>query len=83
MTNREREFANLGLHYAEGIEQAKVVILPSGREVRKVAEGRWEAQPYNDNYWKSFDDCLEACKFALKDFTPLSPVRPNLGPKNS
>ena len=64
MTNREREFASLGFEYAEGIDQAYVVIVPqTGREIRKV-NGKWEAQPWNDNYWKEFDDLLDAAKFA-------------------
>ena len=65
MTNREREYASLGIEYAEGIELARVIRLPSGREVRQVSPGCWEAQPPNDNYWKQFDDCLAVCRFAL------------------
>lgn len=65
MTNRERELAALGFEYAEGIERAKKVEIPStGREVRKVAEGKWEAQPWNDNYWNEFDDIIDAIRFA-------------------
>lgn len=65
MTNREREFASLGIEYAEGIERSNVVHVPStGREIRKTQEGKWECQPWNDNYWKEFDDLLEALKFA-------------------
>jgi hypothetical protein len=67
MTNREREYAALGFEYAEGIELADRVNVPStGREVRKTAKGTWEAQPWNDNYWKEFDDLLEALKFATR-----------------
>lgn len=67
MTNRERDFAALGFEYAEGIDQAKVVIVPStGREIRKTARGTWEAQPWNDNYWKEFDDLLKAARFATR-----------------
>jgi len=66
MTNREREYAGLGYEYAEGIERAKVVVLHSGREVRKVGEGLWEVQPWNDNYWVRFDDLVEAIKFGMK-----------------
>ena len=69
MTNREREFAKCELEYAEGIEQAATIRLPSGREVRKV-RGKWEAQPHNDNYWKSFDDLLDAVKFAVGQSQP-------------
>lgn len=64
MTNRERQFADLGLDNCEGIEFAKTVILPTGREVRRV-NGKWETQPHNDNYWNAFDDLLDACRFAL------------------
>lgn len=65
MTNRERQFANLGWEYCEGIDNAKVVIVPdTGREIRKLPSGKWECQPWHDNYWKEFDDLLEAAKFA-------------------
>lgn len=64
MTNREREFAAIGWEYCEGIDLANVVIVPAtGREIRRV-EGGWEAQPWNDNYWQTFEDLLEAAKFA-------------------
>jgi hypothetical protein len=63
MTDRERQFAEAGIEYAEGIESAQVINLPSGREIRKV-KGKWETQPANDNYWKVFDDLLDAVKFA-------------------
>jgi len=67
MTNREREYASCGFEYAEGIERANVVIVPgTGREVRKIEEGRWEAQPWNDNYWLEFDDLLDALKAATR-----------------
>lgn len=65
MTNRERQFAALGWEYCEGIDHASVVIVPStGREIRKLPNGKWECQPHNDNYWKQFDDLLDAAKFA-------------------
>lgn len=65
MTNRERQFAELGFEYAEGIESAKVVRVPStGREIRRTDDGRWECQPWNDNYWRAFDDLLDAARFA-------------------
>jgi len=71
MTDREREFAALGFEYAEGIEQANRVIIPStGREIRRTKTGKWEAQPWNDNYWKSFADVLDAIRFA----TPPRPT---------
>jgi len=58
MTAREREFAALGIENAEGIEQAAIVILPSGRQVFRIADGRgrpcWEVQPWDDNYWLQF-----------------------------
>lgn len=66
MTDRERQFLELGWEYAEGIESpnVKVVIVPTtGREIRRV-KGGWECQPWNDNYWKTFSDLLEAAKFA-------------------
>ena len=65
MTNRERDFAALGLEYAEGIERADWVEVPAtGRIVRQIAPGRWEAQPHNDHYWRAFDDLLAAVRFA-------------------
>lgn len=64
MTDRERQFARVGLHYSEGIERSNIVNLPNGREVRRV-KGKWEVQPHNDNYWKQFDDLLNAVKFGL------------------
>lgn len=65
MTDRERQFAALGFEYAEGIDYAQVVIVPTtGREIRKTERGTWECQPWNDNYWKEFDDLLEAARFA-------------------
>lgn len=67
MTNRERQFAAIGFEYAEGIDSAKVVRVPTtGREIRKTSRGTWEAQPWNDNYWKEFDDLLDAAKFATE-----------------
>ena len=66
MTDRERQFAAIGFGYAEGIDLAKVVIVPStGREIRRTKSG-WEAQPWNDNYWQEFDDLLDAAKFAAR-----------------
>jgi hypothetical protein len=65
MTDRERQFAALGLEYAEGIERCTVVPIPAtGREARKNKRGKWEVQPWNDNYWKEFDDLLDALFFA-------------------
>lgn len=73
MTNREREYASFGFEYAEGIEYASVVIVPStGREVRKNAEGKWEAQPWNDNYWLEFDSLLDALKIATRPHELIS-----------
>ncbi len=66
MTNRERQFAKYGFEYAEGIENSKVIHLPSGREIRKTKRDTWEVQPWNDNYWKEFDDVLDAIKFSQK-----------------
>ena len=65
MTNREREYASLGFHYAEGIEQATSVLVPTtGRIINKIGESKWEAQPWNDDYYRKFDDLIEAIKFA-------------------
>lgn len=65
MTNREREFAALGFHHAEGIERANWIEVPAtGRTIRKTPRGTWECQPHNDNYWREFDDLLDAVKFA-------------------
>jgi hypothetical protein len=62
MTNRERAFLDLGIEYAEGIDRADVVVIPStGREARKTARG-WEVQPWNDNYWLEFGDLLDAVR---------------------
>ena len=61
MTDRERQYYELGYEYAEGIERCKVVLLPSGREIRKVGK-KWEVQPHNDNYWLTFDDLIDAIK---------------------
>ena len=73
MTNRERQFAALGCEYAEGIDRASVVLVPStGREIRKLPNGNWECQPWNDNYWKEFPDLLDAMRFATH--TPARPV---------
>lgn len=67
MTNRERDFASIGFEYAEGIDSASVVIVPTtGREIRKTERGTWECQPWNDNYWQEFNDLLDAAKFASR-----------------
>ncbi len=62
MTDRERQFLDLGIDYGEGIDLFDSIVLPNGREVRRTPGGRWEVQPKNDNYWVSFDDLLEAVK---------------------
>jgi hypothetical protein len=69
MTDRERQFANIGLHYAEGIDRANVIILPSGRKIRRTKKGKWRCQPPKDNYWREFDDLLEAATFAMLGYT--------------
>lgn len=66
MTDRERAFADVGLEYSEGIEDAAVVELPTGREVRKNAEGTWDVQPWCDNYWLTFDDLLDAVRCGIR-----------------
>lgn len=69
MTNKERELAALGFHYAEGIEEQSTVIVPAtGRHIKKVVDG-WECQPWNDNYWKTFDNLIAAIKFATPPTT--------------
>ena len=66
MTEYERELASLGFEYAEGIEQANVIIIPqTGREIRKTERGTWETQPWNDNYWKEFEQLTDAIRFAI------------------
>ena len=65
MTDREKQYADLGYEYAEGIERAKVVSLPSGREVRRIGDSLWEVQPHNDNYWLKFDDLIKAIKCGI------------------
>ncbi len=65
MTDNEREYMD---ESAEGLEGAKVVVLLSGREVRKVGD-KWEVQPPNDNYWVTFDDLIEAIKFSKGEKT--------------
>ncbi len=64
MTERERQFAELGLEYAEGIDHCKVIRLPSGRAVRKKDNGKWEAQPWDGERWEEFDDLLDAVRSA-------------------
>lgn len=70
MTNREREFARFGFEYAEGIENAERIIIPtSGRYIRRVVNGdefAWEVQPWNDTYWLRFTDLLEAVACGTK-----------------
>jgi len=70
MTERERDLASLGIEYAEGIEYASAVVIPAtGREARKTPRGTWESQPWNDNYWKEFDDVVDA----IRHGTPPKP----------
>jgi hypothetical protein len=61
MTNKEREYASLGYEHAVGIEQASTVWLLSGRQVFKKGD-QWEVQPWNDNYWLTFDNLIDAIK---------------------
>jgi len=66
MTDRERRFAALGWEYSEGIESSERIIVPTtGREIRRGKDG-WEAQPWNDNYWRTFADLLDAARFATR-----------------
>jgi hypothetical protein len=66
VTDREREFAGLGLEYAANIEACQRVILPSGRYAAKTARGTWEVQPWFDNYWLEFEDLLDAVRCATR-----------------
>ena len=68
MTERERQYASLGLHYAEGIERCLVVHLPNGREIRRRA-GAWEVQPWHDNFWRRFGSLLAAVRYATRPTT--------------
>jgi hypothetical protein len=71
MTDREREFARLGLEYAEGIEACQAFQVPAtGRLVRKTAHGTWAAQPWDDVCWLEFSDPL----LALAAATPPAGV---------
>lgn len=65
MTERHRKFALLGFHYDDGrIEQESVVVVPTtGRLIVKTRDG-YESQPWNDNYWCSFSDLLDAATAA-------------------
>ncbi len=64
MTDKEREYASLGFHHAEGIERAERITVPTtGRYIVKKGDG-WECQPHNDNYWKTFDNLPDAIRFA-------------------
>ena len=73
MTDRGRQFADLGLEYSEGIERASVIILPStGREVRRTPDGLWEVQPHRDNYWVKFEDLLDAVRCGTPPRTPAT-----------
>ena len=67
MTNREHEFLECGIEYAEGLERAKKITLPSGREIHRqtdVGTGAtsWTVQPWNEFYWEFFNDLLDAVK---------------------
>lgn len=65
MTDNERKFASIGWGYCEGIELSSTIIVPeTGRQINKKKNGKWECQPFNDNYWAEFDDLFDAAKFA-------------------
>ena len=66
MTDRERQFAELGIEYSEWIELSEVIVLESGREVRKTKKNTWEVQPWNDNYWLEFEDIIDAIKAGIR-----------------
>jgi hypothetical protein len=77
MTDRERQFADLGLHYTGGIDDVSAVTIPAtGRQVRKNERGKWEAQPAGSNAWMEFDDLLDAVRAA-------TPPRNKLGRQRS
>jgi hypothetical protein len=62
--NRERQFAALGFHYAEGIEQTSMVVVPTtGRLIVRTPDG-WETQPWGDNVWVKYDDLIDAARAA-------------------
>lgn len=63
MTNRERQFAALGFSHAACIDECERIELPMGRYIQRVDDG-WAAQPWDDNYWRTFDDLLDAVRFA-------------------
>jgi RNA polymerase sigma factor (sigma-70 family) len=66
MTDRERQFAALDMHYAKRMEQDKVIKVPStGLEIRRVAEG-WACQRWNNKLRGTFPDLLDAVRFATQ-----------------
>jgi hypothetical protein len=69
VTNRERELASLGLDSCEGIELARRVILPSGREARRLSDGSWEVQPWGFDHWAECDDVVAALRLGIKPNT--------------
>lgn len=65
MTNREKQFAALGIYHFDGIDMAQVVVVPSsGREIHRVVCHGWEARAWNDDYRCIFADLLDAVRFA-------------------
>lgn len=77
MTDRDRQYAEMGVEYAEGLDRwaesaapgATFEVPTTGRTITKLASGEWECQPHNDNYYKSFPTLFEAIKFASRPVT--------------
>lgn len=77
MTDRERQYAALGIEYAEGIDRyaadapaGPILEVPTtGRTITKLSSGKFSCQPWNDNYYRDFDDLLDALKFASRPVT--------------
>lgn len=64
MTNNEIVLMRLGAATVNTEECTKIE-LGSGRYIYKVEKG-WEAQPWNDNYWKTFKNIEDAIMFAMR-----------------
>lgn len=72
MTNREHEFLNLGIEYAEGMERAKEITLPHGHKIFKTTGEHgdvWVVQPWGETHWLRFDDLLDAVKCGTRPET--------------
>jgi hypothetical protein len=60
MADREREYADLGVEYAEGIEEARVVEVPSTGRIICRRGRTWWVQPRGDNYWVGAANLFDA-----------------------